>query len=940
EQKQTLVAIMKKHGFPDFLYHYVHMDGFAGKGSGNWNPVCNEAAIACALAIADEEPLLAEYILETAPPTIWNAMVEYSPQGSYEETVSYWNAGTMNISFIAWFMDHAFKPDFVVPADYDVSGMDGMSLTAEYPIYGHGPAGMFNYGDCVPGYQSSPALYWAAATYDKPQYAWWANNVQVKHGAAQDGQYLVAALCFYNPEKAYYVPGAFALDKFYNAEGYHNAAWLRSSWNDDTAVYAAMQGGPVGTHQHLSLGTYVIDYMGKRFIRQINYYDYALDSGDLTMAYYRRGEGYNTLIANPTRGEDILRKANAKQIAHGTSANTAFGVFDMTSTNNDYVDAKRGIMLTDHRRRVLIQDEVVAKKPSEFYWFANTDASVKIAPDGKSALLTIGGERMLARIIKAPAEAKFELVERKSMFEDVNNVITGDEGEKLQLHFENKTELELCVEYVALKDGEGIPAPWAYTKMASWSANDNDESAIAAAGSNVVLKLGTPNAIANGAKTMVDTNNAEVVPFTENGRTLVPVRFISESFGAKVSWDEATQTVGVKYLDKDIKLVIGSNEMKVNGEVVYLDVPANTYNSRTLIPLRALVEALGMKVFWDDRGLISIGITDAAYTEAQLVKLIGELDLRVLVNGKDALMFDTAQTAYALDIKAGEAIPQISASVNGMPVETLQANALGENASFTVGDKNYTVLMQADLFGGVIGHKDPGVLQTLKIDVVGEGGPDYDTFIYVEDLADSTNWEKYPKRGIVDGVINEEIKNRWAAEGDGEWISMDFGAVKTIHSMAFAGVKQKTRAYNFDVLISNDNASWTTVHTGGAPKTTDIMSIIPLGDVQARYVKLVCHGSNESAWNTYAEVRFYESAAQQAEDISYWPIYFAERKLSGAPGEQLRLTLSGVDASRSIVEVRADASVTYSIADESIATVSADGVVSFIKAGTTTVTVT
>ena len=940
EQKQTLIDIMKKHGFPDFLYHYVNKDGFAGDDSGNWNPVCNEAVIASALAIADEEPLLAEYILEAAPPTLWKAMVEYSPEGSYEETVSYWNAGTMNIAFIAWFMDHAFEPDFVLPENYDVSNMEGMSLTAEYPIYGHGPAGMFDYGDCVSGYQTSPAILWAAMTYDKPQYAWWTTNIQARYGAGFEGQYTVAALCFYDPERAYYVPGAFALDKFYTAEGYHNAAWLRSSWNDDTAVYAAMQGGPHGAHQHLSLGTYVIDYMGKRFIRQINYYDYGLIYEDLTIAYYRRGEAYNTLIANPTRGEDILSSGVAKQIAHGTSANTAFGVFDMTTTNADYEAAKRGLMLTDNRRRVIVQDEVTAKKPSEFYWFANTDANVKIAPDGKSALLTIDNHNMLVRIIKAPEEAKFELVERKSMFADVNNVITGDEGKKLQLHFKDKTELELCVEYVALEDGEGIPAPWTYTKMENWTANDNEESAIASVGSDVVLKLGSPNAIVNGAKTMVDITNAEVVPFKVNDTIFVPVSFISEAFGAKVNWDEATQTVGVKYLDKDIRFVIGSDEMKVNGEGVSLDEPASIYDSRTFIPLRAIVEALGKKMFLADSGLISIGIVDAAYTQEQIEGLIDELDMRVLVSGKDALLFDTARTAYTLDVKSGEAIPQISVTAGGVSVEVVQATALGESASFTIGDKNYTVLMQPYAFEGIIGHKDPGIIQELEVSVAGAGGPGYDTFIYVEDLLDSTNWEKYPKRGIVDGVINTEIKNRWAAEGKGQWIQVDFGSVKNVHSMAFAGVYQNERAYKFDVLVSEDGMSWRTIHTGGAPMTTDKMSIIPLGDVQARFVKLIGYGSNDSDWNTYAEIRFYESTEQQAEDISYWPVYFAERGFSGEVGEQVLLSLSGVDVFRNIVEVREDATVNYTVADTNVATVSVDGTLTFKQLGETTLTVT
>lgn len=48
-----------------------------------------------------------------------------------------------------------------------------------------------------------------------------------------------------------------------------------------------------------------------------------------------------------------------------------------------------------------------------------------------------------------------------------------------------------------------------------------------------------------------------VVPFTTNDRTLVPVRFISESIGAQVSWDEDTQTVTVTGEGKNITLTLG-----------------------------------------------------------------------------------------------------------------------------------------------------------------------------------------------------------------------------------------------------------------------------------------------------------------------------------------------------------------------------------------------
>ncbi len=120
----------------------------------------------------------------------------------------------------------------------------------------------------------------------------------------------------------------------------------------------------------------------------------------------------------------------------------------------------------------------------------------------------------------------------------------------------------------------------------------------------VALKIASSKAYVYGRETMIDPNNADVVPFTEQGRTLVPVRFIAESFGAKVEWLSDTQTVIIRTKDKTVSLVIDQNEMDVGGVRLPLDVSAKVVNDRVFIPLRRLAEdALGQKVFYD-RGLI------------------------------------------------------------------------------------------------------------------------------------------------------------------------------------------------------------------------------------------------------------------------------------------------------------------------------------------------
>lgn len=88
----------------------------------------------------------------------------------------------------------------------------------------------------------------------------------------------------------------------------------------------------------------------------------------------------------------------------------------------------------------------------------------------------------------------------------------------------------------------------------------------------------------------------EVAPYTVEGRTMVPVRIIAETFGADVQYIAEENKVVITLGDKTISLVIGETTAMVNGEVVDLDVPSVETNGRTLVPLRFVSENLGFDV--------------------------------------------------------------------------------------------------------------------------------------------------------------------------------------------------------------------------------------------------------------------------------------------------------------------------------------------------------
>ncbi|HYF94582.1 MAG TPA: stalk domain-containing protein [Symbiobacteriaceae bacterium] len=83
------------------------------------------------------------------------------------------------------------------------------------------------------------------------------------------------------------------------------------------------------------------------------------------------------------------------------------------------------------------------------------------------------------------------------------------------------------------------------------------------------------------------------------GRTLAHVRAVAEALGAAVGWDEATQRVTIAEGGTTIVLTIGSTTALVNGAPVTLDVAPFIVNDRTQVPVRFVAETLGATVGWD-----------------------------------------------------------------------------------------------------------------------------------------------------------------------------------------------------------------------------------------------------------------------------------------------------------------------------------------------------
>lgn len=93
---------------------------------------------------------------------------------------------------------------------------------------------------------------------------------------------------------------------------------------------------------------------------------------------------------------------------------------------------------------------------------------------------------------------------------------------------------------------------------------------------------------------------SDVEPIFIGNHVMVPIRVIFETMGANVTWDTATQTITGKKADNTVVLKIGQRTATVNGTSRNLEQPAQIVNGRTLVPFRFVGESLGANVEWDN----------------------------------------------------------------------------------------------------------------------------------------------------------------------------------------------------------------------------------------------------------------------------------------------------------------------------------------------------
>lgn len=143
---------------------------------------------------------------------------------------------------------------------------------------------------------------------------------------------------------------------------------------------------------------------------------------------------------------------------------------------------------------------------------------------------------------------------------------------------------------------------------------ENNSKAEKSEAQEIIMQIDNPIMTVDGADKEMDEGRG-TMPIIRDDRTLLPIRAAAEAMGASVAWEEETQTTVLAKDNTVILLTIGSNIAYLNEEKQTLDIQPIILNDRTMLPVRFIAESFGYDVEWN-RTSQTITITKVSQAQA------------------------------------------------------------------------------------------------------------------------------------------------------------------------------------------------------------------------------------------------------------------------------------------------------------------------------------
>jgi hypothetical protein len=402
ESRDIIKTALFKKGLSEGYNAYTNPSysyGWWKNSTFNWNQVCNSGLLIGAIATAESDTATASSIISNAVKNLPYALRTYGPDGAWGEGPGYWDYAS---SYTAYGLSAL---EVALGSTYNLTDIQGLSVTANFPMYAAGPTGYFlNYADA--GEKSKlgapAASMWFAKAYNNNSFSDFIED-QLKTRSAG-----VHHIIWYRPYAS--TGDNRSLDKYFGGDV---AIFLsRSSWTDPNALFIGVKAGyNKVNHGHLDIGNFEIDALGVRWARDLGSDDYNLPdyfNGSTQTSprwtYYRLNSFSHNVPVLGNKNQDL--GAVSAFIKHSEGGAEPFAILDYTSAYKEFAtSAKRGFKVIDSRKAVIMQDEFTLSKSCDIAWGMTTDATIEVI-DPQKVILTLNNQKLSARIL-SPANAVF-----------------------------------------------------------------------------------------------------------------------------------------------------------------------------------------------------------------------------------------------------------------------------------------------------------------------------------------------------------------------------------------------------------------------------------------------------------------------------------------------------------------------------------------------------
>ncbi len=387
--RKTIAQAIIDNGLEPAIDAYASGGGWT-TASHNWNLVCNSSIITASLAVIDDDPALARKMLALAMRSIKHGIKTYDDcQGGWPEGPMYHNYATRYAIFAAAALETApIKPVQLITRQMQLAGMYRIQLT--------GPTGKsFNFGDGDEVIGNSAWMNWLGARYDT-------RFADFQLNESQDDPSIFDLIWTESRDDSKRMELSRAA-----MFPYCEVATLRSGWSKDDTFVAVKGGDNSFNHNHLDLGTFVLDMLGERFACELGADNYSMSGylGNRRGDYLRSSTpGQNTLTIG-----DANQPLDARAVIAVLNLDEKSAKVDLTGAYPNAHSITRKI--TVRKSVVGIVDQVELKSSESIVWHMHTPASVEV--QGNHLFLKIG-DKEIEMVVRSPKNATIEVVEDKT----------------------------------------------------------------------------------------------------------------------------------------------------------------------------------------------------------------------------------------------------------------------------------------------------------------------------------------------------------------------------------------------------------------------------------------------------------------------------------------------------------------------------------------------